>query len=350
MGDAPDVDRLRIRFLASGRFDMQVCLQSTRPRTRRLHRSSQIRDPRELEKFGHDSEGTNRRLKKPNLFIVGAPRCGTTTLWSHLKEHPEIFMSREKELYFFDSDLWGRPEWAPTLEQYLANFSSACDGQQIIGEATPSYLRSKRAPTEIKSFNPDARIIIMLRNPLDVMYSLHAQALRYGTEPIKSFELALEADKKREDRESLGYWRFTDFPDQVKRYFNLFGRERVHIIIFDDLKKDLISVCESTLHFLDVSPYVAPISGARNANLDARIAGLQRILAQPPRTFKIISRVLPKQLRIDISHALSRWNLVERPRRPMHHKLKKRLQREFEPKIQELSNLLERDLSGWLQH
>jgi len=288
-------------------------------------------------------------LKKPNLFIVGAPRCGTTTLWSHLKEHPEIFMSREKELYFFDSDLWARPEWAPTLEQYLDNFASAGDRQKVIGEATPSYLRSKRAPSEIKSFSPDARIIIMLRNPLDVMYSLHAQALRYGTEPIRSFELALEADKKREGRELVGYWNFTDFPDQVKRYFNLFGRERVRIIIFDDLQKDLSAVCQGTLHFLDVSPYVAPISGARNANLDVRIAGLQRVLARPPRLFKIISRVLPSQLRIDISRSLSGWNLVERPRPTMHHELKRRLQREFEPKIQELSNLLNRDLSVWLQ-
>lgn len=259
-------------------------------------------------------------------------------------------MSREKELYFFDSDLWGRPEWAPTLEQYLAHFTSAGDRQRVMGEATPSYLRSKRAPVEIKSFSPEARIIIMLRNPLDVMYSLHAQALRYGTEPIGSFELALEADKKREDRESVGYWKFTDFPDQVKRYLNLFGRERVHIVIFDDLKKDLGSVFEDTLHFLGVSPFMAAMSGARNANLYARIAGLQRILAQPPRTFKIITRVLPKRLRINISHALSGWNLVERPRPPMHDKVKKKLQEEFQPKVQDLSILLERDLSGWLQY
>ena len=232
-------------------------------------------------------------MKKPNLFIVGAPRCGTTTLWSHLKEHPEIFMSREKELYFFDSDLWGRPEWAPTVEQYLANFSSAGDLQKTIGEATPSYLRSKRAPTEIKSFSPEARIIIMLRNPLDVMYSLHAQALRYGTEPIGSFERALEADKNRQGRESVGYWEFTDFPDQIKRYFNIFGRERVHVIVFDDLKKDLGSVCQGTLHFLDVSPYLVPITGARNANLGIRIAGLSGLCRSLPGLSKLSAGFSP---------------------------------------------------------
>jgi hypothetical protein len=117
------------------------------------------------------AERTSGSLKKPNLFIVGAPRCGTTTLWSQLKEHPEIFMSREKELYFFDSDL-----------------------------------RAKHAPTEIKSFSPEARIIIMLRNPLDVMYSLHAQVCATAQNPSGALNSRFEADKKREGIESLR-WR-----------------------------------------------------------------------------------------------------------------------------------------------
>ena len=84
-------------------------------------------------------------MRRPNFFIVGAPRCGTTALWTYLKAHPEIFMSSQKELYYFDSDL--RPEgWTqPSLEQYLSNFASAGD-RGLVGEATPSYLRSERAP------------------------------------------------------------------------------------------------------------------------------------------------------------------------------------------------------------
>lgn len=89
-------------------------------------------------------------VRKPNFF-VGAPRCGTTFLWSYLKDHPDIFMSAEKELYFFDSDLRPSGWQPPSLEQYLANFSAARE-QKIIGEATPSYLRSQRAPREIPDF------------------------------------------------------------------------------------------------------------------------------------------------------------------------------------------------------
>jgi Sulfotransferase domain len=288
-------------------------------------------------------------MKKPNLFIVGAPRCGTTTLWSFLREQPEIFMSAEKELYFFDSDLWARDGWAPTVEQYLANFSSAADDQKVVGEATPSYLRSQRASAQIKSFSPEARIIIMLRNPLDVMYSLHAQGLRYGTEPIKDFEVALRTDRKRVGRESLGYWDFTDFPDQVKRYFNLFGRERVHIVIFDDLKHDSASACEATLRFLGVNPDFASTPAVRNANLEARIPGLQRILERRPRVYASASRLFPKELGIRISRFVSGWNLVERPRPSMNPELQKRLQKEFEPKLEELSKLLGRALCTWFQ-
>jgi hypothetical protein len=295
------------------------------------------------------AKGKNSTLKKPNLFIVGAPRSGTTSLWSYLKDHPDIFMSAEKELYFFDSDLWAREAWAPTLEQYLANFSAATD-EGIIGEATPSYLRSKRAPAEIKCFNPEARIIIMLRNPLDVMHSLHSQGLRYGTEPIGDFEAALQADTARVGRESLGYHAFTDFPNQVQRYFDVFGREHVHTIIFDDLKDNPASVYQDTLRFLNVGLNFAPGFKMANANLQVRNARLQRILVHRPRAFRGISRaLLPKWLRTRVSRALLSSNVVSKARPPMDPELRRRLQRKFEPTVQQLGKLLDRDLSGWVQ-
>src|SRR5215472_851972 len=190
-------------------------------------------------------------VRKPNFFIVGAPKCGTTSLWSYLKGHPEIYMSPLKEIYFFDTDLWEkRPErpWArlnegkaPSLEQYLSCFAAA-DEQKRIGEATPSYLRSLHAPHGIKAFSPRAQIIIMLRNPVDMLYSLHSQALRQSFAwnrsagsagenvellPIEDFEAAMKADARRADRQVRSYRNFANFPEQVQRYFDLFGRENV---------------------------------------------------------------------------------------------------------------------------
>jgi hypothetical protein len=287
-------------------------------------------------------------MRRPNFFIVGAPRCGTTSLWAYLKGHPDIFMSPEKELYFFDSDLWGRKEWAPTLGAYLEHFSEATS-QKKIGEATPSYLSSQRAPQEISSFSPGAQIIIMLRNPLDVMYSLHSKALD-GQEPIGDFDAALKADPGRTGREHLGYREFTDFPDQVQRYFDLFGRENVHTIIYDDLSENSATVGLSVLHFLGVrSDFTAEFPGI-NLNRQIRNARLQAILVSTPRSIRHIGRALmPQRLRSRIRSILSESNRVLGPRPPMDQALRKRLQEEFEPKIHRLSRILGRDLSAWCE-
>ncbi len=285
-------------------------------------------------------------MRKPNLFIVGAPRCGTTSLWSYLKGHPEVFMSTKKELYFFDADLRASEATAPSLEQYLEHFSSV-DDQKKIGEGTPSYLRSRRAPKEIRAFSPGAQIIIMLRNPVDVMHSLHSSAL-YSLEPITDFEAALAADARRTDRESLGYREFTNFPEQVQRYLDLFGRENVHTIIYDDLKKNSAAVCQNTLRFLGVRLDFAAEFPAMNPNKQVRNVRVQMILQHRPPALRDISRALvPQWLRSRVSRGLLNSNLVVRPRPPMDPELRGRLQREFEPMVEQLSKLLGRDLSAW---
>jgi len=285
-------------------------------------------------------------VRKPNLFIVGAPRCGTTSLWAYLNGHPDVFMSAEKELYFFDSDLWGRKEWAPTVADYLGQFCEATD-QKIVGEATPSYLRSERAGKKIKDFNPGAQIIIMLRNPLDVMQSLHSQALN-GPEPLSDFEAALEADAARTGPELIGYREFTDFPEQVERYFDLFGRENVHTIIFDDLMEKTTAVCQDLLRFLGVRSDYAVEFPCINTNQHPRNVRLQTMLWRPPTVLREMSRVLmPQRLRFRIRRTLLQSNRVVRPRPPMDSRLRMRLQRQFEPKVEQLSKLVGRDLSGW---
>lgn len=296
-------------------------------------------------------------MGKPNFFIVGAPKCGTTSLWSYLKDHPEIYMPSLKELYFFDVDLWEKRSerpWArlnggrkPSLEQYLGCFSAAGE-QKRIGEATASYLRSQRAATEIKAFNPEAQIIIMLRSPVDLLHSLHSNSLRDHLEPISDFEAALEADAKRPDGKGRGYRNYTNFPEQVQRYFDLFGRENVHTIIYDDLKKSSAVVGRDTLRFLGVSPDFAADFPLANPNKNVRNAHLETILERQPRALSGICRALiPARLRAQIRSRLFSPKLVVRPRSPMRAELRRRLQKEFEPKVDQLSAILGRDLSGW---
>lgn len=300
-------------------------------------------------------------MGKPNFFIVGAPKCGTTSLWSYLKGHPEIYMSSLKELYFFDVDLWEKRRerpWAqlnggrkPSLEQYLGCFAAVGEHKRI-GEATASYLRSLRAPCGIKTFSPGAQIIIMLRNPVDLMYALHSQSLRNSWEPIPDFERALEADTTRgsEDvRGFRGYRNFANFPEQVQRYFDLFGRENVHTIIYEDLKQDADTVGRNTLRFLGVRLDCAGEFPRENPNKRVRNARLQEILFYQPRALRVISTLIPQWLRSRIEHRLIKSNMVVKPRSAMDPELRRRLQKEFEPKVEQLSAMLGRDLTAWCQ-
>ena len=242
----------------------------------------------------------NDLTRIPNFFIVGAPRCGTGSMWTYLRSHPDVFMPVEKEFYFFDSDLWAKDKRGLTLAEYLGYFSGA-DGKKRIGEATPSYLRSRRAAQAIKALSPEAKIIIMLRNPVDVMHSLHSCALD-GLEPIRIFNRSAGTGRQASGREQIGYREFADFPDQLQRYFDSFGLENVHTIIFDDLKRDSAAVCRGVLCFLGVRHDFAAEFPWIHGNTEIRNLRLQTTVVQPPRSLRSLARALvPQQLPISNS-------------------------------------------------
>ena len=202
---------------------------------------------------------------RPNFFIVGAPKCGTTSLHEYLQRHPEIFMPFFKEPHFFGSDLEGSRfrQFRAKPERYLKLFRDA-RGEKRIGESSPWYLTSERAAAEIQAYDPAAKIIIMLRNPIDMMYSMWSQFRYSGNEQIETFEeaLAAEADRQAGRRirrvahcvTGLRYREMTRFARQVPRYFERFGRENVKIIIFDDFRSDTPAVFRDVLAFLEVDP------------------------------------------------------------------------------------------------
>lgn len=291
---------------------------------------------------------------RPNFFIVGAPKCGTTALYSYLKEHPEIFMSPIKEPQFFAVDTLGDQRRIQTWEDYLSCFAGA-EGKKKIGEASVQYLSSRSAPKEIKASSPAAQIIIMLRNPVDVMYALHGQLVFDNHEPLVSFEAALEAEKgielaawQRRPGSTLGYRAAVTFSEQVRTYFEVYGRENVHVIIHDDFKRDTGSVYRSTLRFLDVSLAFQPDFRVINPSKRLRSMVLQKFLKHPPQVLRQVSHaMIPLPVRRFWGSCVSRLNVVYEPRPPMNTELRSRLQREFEPEVEKLSRLLDRDLSVW---
>src|SRR5260370_5319469 len=200
---------------------------------------------------------------KPDFFIVGAPKCGTSAMVQYLAARPDIFMAR-KETHVFGQDLrFGPRFYRRDHEAYLAEFD-AWDGEDRVGEASVWYLFSTSAAAEIKAFNPEASIIIMLREPAEMLHSLYRQFLYGGNEHLSSFAEALAAEDDRQAgrrisrqtylAQALAYRQIARYTEQVRRYFDVFGRERVHIIVYDDFAADPAAAYRDTLEFLDLGP------------------------------------------------------------------------------------------------
>ena len=124
-------------------------------------------------------------MKKPNLFIVGAPKCGTTSLYGWLSQHPNVYMSPIKEPGFFSPDSLHRPG---TLARYEALFAKAGAEHEIVGEASTNYLYSREAVPRVLEYNPKAKFIVCVRNPVEMAPSLFAQRVWEGRDTVKCFE------------------------------------------------------------------------------------------------------------------------------------------------------------------
>jgi hypothetical protein len=295
-------------------------------------------------------------VKRPDFFIVGAFKAGTTALYEYLRAHPQIFMSVPKEPMYFGADLTPRYR-RMTQDEYLALFRDAREDQRA-GEASPWYLYSTSAPAEIRDFEPAARAIIMLRNPVDVMYSQHSQLVFNQREDLADFGAALDAEADRlagrripRDAirpEALFYRKSVRFPEQVQRYLDVFGRERVHFIVFDDLVADAAGVYRSTLEFLGVDPAFPLDPTVYNPNRTARSGRMQRaIFAPPPALRGLFGRLRRIPLLHRVRDALVSANSRPAQRQKMDPALRATLAAEFAPQVTELGEIIGRDLSAW---
>lgn len=312
---------------------------------------------------GNATRGKSSLCKrKPDFFVVGAPKCGTTALAEHLARHPDIFMPK-KEMHFFGSDLkFGPNFYRRDLNTYLAEFNR-WNGHARVGEASVWYLFSERAAAEIKEFSPEASIIILLREPVSMLYSLYYQFLCDGNEYLPTFEEALAAESdRREGRragrltyllQALDYRATVKFSDQVRRYFELFGRERVHVIIYDDLAADTADAYEETLDFLGVSSELVELpAGEATGSMTVASPVLRSLLNDPLVRGAAIAlrRWLPRPVFSAIqTTGLQLCSFNSRPLRrpPISPETRLALQREFAPEVERLSALLRRDLTHW---
>lgn len=292
-------------------------------------------------------------MRKPNLFIVGAPKSGTTALTTYLGQHPGVFAPSKKEPHFFGSDLHKKVLYPKTEDEYLSYYQESGDAVYAL-DSSVTYLASQKAAQEIKAFEPKAKIIIMLRHPVDMLYSWHSQLLFGLFENIEDFGTALAAESQRKSGknipetaylvENLFYRDMARYPDQVRRYLDEFGREQVKIILFDDFCRDIGQVWSETLEFLGLKALDSVDLKPVNSNTRWRSQLLQRYLRAFPNNDLLRDIILPPPLRWRVE----RFNTVRAKRQPMNAQLRAELQGEYEPQIRALQKLIDRDLTAWL--
>src|ERR1700686_3079247 len=206
----------------------------------------------------------------PDFFVVGHQKSGTTALYEILRAHPEVFMPTLKEPRFFATDLRSRlrPRGvAPaadnqlpyTLEDYLALFAPATEGQ-LVGEASPQYLRSRAAAAAIAEVQPQALIIAILREPASFVRSFHQQFLHANQESERDLRRAIELEAARREGKQiprgchqpseLAYCEHVRYVEQLERFESAFGRERMLVLIYDDFRRDNLAVAREILRFL----------------------------------------------------------------------------------------------------
>lgn len=311
--------------------------------------------------LGPSAIALREKPMRPNLFIVGAPKCGTSSLHYYLQQHPRVFMSNRKELYFFCRDLLSYPPSTSEAE-YLKHFETVRN-YQWVGESTPWYLFSRMAPLEIRKVAPQSRIIILLRNPVDFLYSLYSQNYHGGQEPLGTFEKALAAEKARlatmpsadsgklrKEMNQQLYRQAAQFAEQIERFVTIFGRPAVFLGLLDDIKDDPREFFRSLCRWLDISPDVGIDFCPQNANKTWRYPRLTRFLRNPPTAVRLLARtVLSLPLRAKLVNKSLYLNQRFAERISMDPALRRNLIQEFTPEIKRLEILLNRNLKHWLK-
>jgi hypothetical protein len=295
----------------------------------------------------------------PNFIIAGAPKCGTTALYVYLETHPRVFLTNPKEPDFYADDV-GAYRWVTTRDAYRRLFDRVTEQHLAVGEASVWYLLSSVALRRVREELPDVRLVVMLRQPIDLLRSWHQHLFRMCFEDEPDFEKAWALQDQRRVGERvpsvcqvpsfLDYRSVGQLGRHVSRLLELFPREQTKIMLLDDLKDSPRRVYESVLEFLDVPsdgrsqfPRVNTAKRNRFQWLAQCQATVVRSLPRPCIQFG--KRLGLSQVRRTVRQ------LNSQPATPatLGEDFRRRLVAEFADDIDTLSELIGRDLSHWKQ-
>ena len=310
------------------------------------------------ESEAHMAPSRGTASTPPDVVIVGAPKCGTTSLYGYLKDHPGVCASPIKEPNFFGLDtpaLRAVGSW----DDYRRLFRSARLGQLRL-EASTAYLLSPVAVPAILEANPKVRIIVTIRNPIEMILSYHAQKVYAFEEDQPDFAVAWSLSEWRARGERvngrcraptyLDYRRVARLGDQIARLVDVVPADQLLLLLFDTLSRDPAQAYGSALEFLGLKPDGREEFAIANARKRHAWPSLSRLIVKPPGILRDVKRAaqaacpgLSKRAGAIVHRLLQRSS----PQTAIAPDLRRNLVEELRPDIDKLARLLNRDLSAW---
>ena len=299
-------------------------------------------------------------MKKPNFFLVGAPKCGTTALYRYLQSHPRIFLPEVKEPHYFATDFPGMQRMRDESD-YMRLFRPAGEQHAAIGEGSVMYLCSVEAVANLRRFNPNSKLIVMLREPAKMLHSLHSQYLYSQNEDEASFERAWRMQEERAagrsipktcvDPVKLQYARIARFAEQVERVYQQFPAEQVKVILQEDFNKSPKEQYEATLAFLGLESDGRTDFPRFNANKKHRFPWLTRTMMHPPFPLNYVKKTIKGAFHIYGASTTRRFYetlTVPTQREAMPEGLRQEIREYFREDVKRLESILKRDLNHWM--
>jgi len=302
----------------------------------------------------------------PDFFVVGAPRCGTTSFCRFFAKNPQICFSRPKEPHYF-SRLLALPSPGNLQHDYIERyFGRRQPAHRVAGEGSVSYLYAPAAIERIRHFNPEARFVVMVRNPLSMLPSYHLK-MRFLLQEVEAdFATAwqLQEARARGDRvprhcldpRALLYAEVASFGAHIERLFGIAGHERTHVIVFDDFLADPLAVYRAVLDFLGVDYDGRTRFSPRNESRIYRYRWLQEMLYVPASRGSV-TKDIARRVSLKHKHSKSRksgwiqrlaeWNRLPATPDPLTAEMRAVVAERLRADIERLGRLLRRDMSFW---
>ena len=291
---------------------------------------------------------------RPNFFILGAPKCGTTSLATWLSQHPKIFITKPKEPQYFNSD-HEVPIRPRSIEEYEGLFEDAASTHLAIGEASTGYLRSKVAVTNILNYVPSVRFIVCLRNPIEMVQSVHSQLVKMGTETKVKLKSAWDLQQSRKkglnipitsvDKKVYMYGENCLLGQQMKQLFEIVHREQVLEIFLEDMKLDARNQYLRVLRFLGIKDDGRKLFPVLNARAVPRLP----FLSQALRLAGLAKAHIGIRANMGLGRAISNYNNQKPKSETLSTEMLEELREYFKEDIDLLSKIMKRNLTHWIR-